>query len=165
MKKLKFRYQFPTWLKIAIFCGILFWSAVFVYSCVRLSVWEDLVVGMKLYLILQGVFSLLFIGLLIGFLFTSYVFTSKNGKTQIGIKILFFDGFRHRVVAENVTDVILMQPENKLFISFAVPEQENQIVNINIAPKCYDEFYNAVKQCNPNVMYNIYEENDLDRKN
>ena len=155
MKKLKFRYQFPTWLKIAIYCVVLFWVAVFVYSCVRLSVWEDLVVGMKIYLIAQGIFSLIFIGLLFAFLFASYSFTEKSGETQLSVKILFFDGFRHRVAAEKITDVILIQPENKLFISVAVPEEENQIANINISPDRYDAFYNAVKRYNPDVLYTI----------
>ena len=100
------------------------------------------------------VLSLIFLALLVFTLTASYKIT--DGK--LALKLGFWDVTGGKFKIEKVIKIVKAANTDKLYLNLYVNDCP-QIVLVNISPKNFAQFVNALKEVNPKILY---EEADVD---
>ena len=153
MKNKKFAYLLSGLYLTCVIVLIVFCIGLITFSFLRIFGAFGLGAGNLFLEILIILATLLFLTLLISILTCKYVVS----KYTISLKICFLDTTRGKFHIDKLIKIVRATNAEKLFINLYVGDTP-QIVQININPRYYDKFVDAIREANSKVLY---EEADL----
>ena len=153
MKNKKFAYMLSGVYLTCVIVLIAFCVGLIVFSFLRIFGAFGLGAGNLFFEILIIFATLLFLVLLISILTCRYVVSNHT----IMLKFCFIDTTRGKFHIDKLIKIVRATNAEKLFINLYVGDIP-QIVLINIQPKYFDKFVDAIREANSKVLY---EEADL----
>lgn len=148
---MKFKYKLPPLILTLLIILIVTEVVTIFYFFAKMFGWFGLFSNNLVTEISTTVLCFIALAVVIALLALQYRFT----KTHLTLKVAFFDILGNRVKISNILNILHDKQSKTLYISYMYKDGYDPIITqICISPKDFDNFCNALRALNSNIIYN-----------